>query len=134
MKHVTQVLVSLSIGLPLFVWSIANGGTRTAVAATIVQADPNASLPDGPGKSVVIATCTKCHAITNITGVHKDRDSWAETVSKMVGYGATASDDDLQTILDYLTKYYGPEAPPSGSAAVAHAKKIRLAAASVCCN
>ncbi len=111
------VLATLSIGLPLLVWGVADISTPVAAAAPapMAQADPTAGMPDGPGKAITIATCTKCHSITNITGAHKDRDGWTATITKMVGYGAVGSDDDFGAILDYVTKYYGLDAPPAQS-------------------
>ncbi len=112
MRHVKQVLASLSVALPLLVWGVANTGRPVAAATPIAQTDPTASMPDAPGKAQTIATCTKCHSITNVTGQHKTPDEWEATITKMVGYGASGSDDDFQSILAYVTKYYGSEPPP----------------------
>jgi cytochrome c5 len=123
MRHVKQVLASLSVALPLLVWGVANAGSPVAAAsstadaarfaaAALLDQDPTAGMPDAPGKAQTIATCTKCHSITNVTGQHKTEDEWTATITKMVGYGASASDDDLQAILTYVTKYYGSEPPP----------------------
>jgi mono/diheme cytochrome c family protein len=61
-------------------------------------------LPPGRGRDIMASTCSKCHSLANITSQRKDRDGWSATVTKMVGYGATGSDDDFAQILDYLTK------------------------------
>jgi competence protein ComEA len=114
MRHTKQILASLSIGLPLLVW-----GVSTASKPVAAQ-DATASMPDGPGKAITIATCTKCHSITNVTGQHKDADGWTATITKMVGYGATGSDDDFQQILAYVTKNYGLDSAGAAPAAAAH--------------
>jgi competence protein ComEA len=114
MRHAKQILASLTIGLPLLVWGVSTG---SAVAAAPMAAgqDAHPELPAGPGKDITVATCTKCHSITNVTGQHKDRDGWTATITKMVGYGATGTDDDFGLILDYVTKNFGLDAPPAAS-------------------
>ena len=66
-------------------------------------------LPPGPGRDTTVSTCSKCHSLANVTSQRNDRDGWNAVITKMVGYGATASDEDLAQILDYLTKNYGKQ-------------------------
>jgi len=66
-------------------------------------------LPDGPGKAVLESTCQACHELDVITAQRNDRKGWTETVDAMKTRGATASDQDFATIIDYLTKYLGRE-------------------------
>jgi competence protein ComEA len=122
MTHAKQLLASLTIGLPLLVWGVS-AGSAVAAAPHAMGQDAHPELPAGPGKDVTWNTCTKCHSITNITGQHKDRDGWTATITKMVGYGATGTDDDFGLILDYVTKNFGLDAPPATSADV-HAKIV----------
>jgi competence protein ComEA len=136
MTNPKYIVASLGLAVPLFVAGIFVGRTVSAQtqpaapAAAAGSQDPTASMPDAPGKAITVNTCTKCHAITNITSQHRDADTWTATVTKMVGYGATGTDDDLQQIVDYLTKYYGPAsataaspaASPSATPGAAHAK------------
>jgi competence protein ComEA len=70
-------------------------------------------LPAGPGRDITASTCSKCHSLANITSQRKDRDGWSATVTKMVGYGATGSDEDFAQILDYLTKNFGKDSSPA---------------------
>jgi len=118
MKNAKQVLLTLTFGLPLLVWGVSMGN---AVSAAPQQSDAS-GMPDGPGRDITVATCTKCHAITNITTQHKDADGWTATITKMVGYGAAASDDDLQAILEYLTKNYGLDSASNANAPAASHK------------
>lgn len=93
----------------------------TPPASGSANQDPIAKMPNAPGKDLTVKVCTKCHSISNITPLHRDADTWTATVTKMVGYGATGTDDELQQIVDYLTKYYGPTPPPpDDSAGKAH--------------
>ena len=104
----------------MIVWGVSSGSAVAAapvvsapVAAVYAQAvpDDHPDMPNGPGKDITIKTCTKCHSITNITGNHKDKDGWTATITKMVGYGATGTDDEFEAILNYVTKNYGLDSP-----------------------
>lgn len=68
-------------------------------------------LPDGPGKAIVVKACTSCHTIGNIVKKRGSEDEWADTVSKMIGRGAILTDDDADTLVEYLATHYGPSAP-----------------------
>ena len=117
MRHMKHVLGSVTFALLL--WGAAPA--RTAVAQA---PDDHPEMPSGPGKAITLQTCTKCHSITNITGQHKDKDGWTATITKMVGYGATGTDDEFEAILNYVSKYYGLDSPPAADAGAAHAKIV----------
>ena len=115
MKHAKQVLLSATFGLSILAFGMSMG--KAVSAASGFQA--GSDMPAGPGREITVATCTKCHSISNITSQHKDRDGWTATITKMVGYGATGTDEDFQAILDYVTKNYGLDS--AGAAAPAPA-------------
>lgn len=52
-------------------------------------------------------TCVKCHTPDRIIGERRTRAQWEEELDKMVAKGATATDDDFDTVLDYLLRHYG---------------------------
>ena len=66
-------------------------------------------LPDGAGKDLVMNVCTQCHEVTRITSKKKTKDEWNDTVDKMAARGAKASDEEFETIVTYLTKYFGKD-------------------------
>jgi hypothetical protein len=65
-------------------------------------------LPAGPGRDTVQRVCTGCHAIGMVTATGRTPDGWEEIIGRMVNLGLEASDDDLQTIHQYLSR----ELPP----------------------
>jgi cytochrome c5 len=81
-------------------------GAPPATAAA--PADGDADFPNNPGKEVFLNTCSKCHSPRNVLAYRQDADGWTATITKMVGYGATGSDEDFTAILDYLTKSFPP--------------------------
>jgi competence protein ComEA len=86
--------------------------TTILCAATIRSAPrPQAGddLPDGPGKKILLASCTACHDLTEVTkfkGFYT-RDEWTDIVKTMIEYGARVKDADVQVLVDYLTKNLG---------------------------
>ena len=76
------------------------------------DAGTHSEFPAGPGRDVTLATCSKCHSPNNILAMGHDRQGWQDLVLKMVDLGASASEEDLGTIVDYLTKSF-----PAGTAA-----------------
>src|SRR5215471_14859290 len=102
---------------------ILTGGLGMAVVSTAVLAQPepqNAQageqakgpypqLPQGPGRELLISTCGKCHSPAHVTDIKgQTSEGWGETIQKMLGYGATGSDEELTQIVDYLAKNLPP--------------------------
>lgn len=70
---------------------------------------PEVKLPEGDGKQLVDRVCSACHGIEIAVGERHDRDGWQKVVDSMANRGADATDAELKTIVDYLTKYFGPK-------------------------
>jgi cytochrome c5 len=78
-------------------------------------------LPDGEGKAIATENCQACHKLTNLTKAHKSLDDWKETVQTMIDRGANVTPDQVDTLVQYLAKNFGPKtasapapaAPPS---------------------
>jgi competence ComEA-like helix-hairpin-helix protein len=80
--------------------------------AVAQQAPPKTggdALPDGPGKGVVQRNCLSCHSVRIAISKRGNEDDWAATVSQMIGRGANISDDDADTIVEYMAVHFGPE-------------------------
>lgn len=87
-------------------------------------------LPDGPGKAVVQRDCLTCHDVHTTTSKRGNEDDWANTVSQMIGRGANVSDDDANTIVEYMAAHFGPSVPKSDSSKGGHAGSSQPAAPS----
>jgi competence protein ComEA len=70
-----------------------------------VKSDPN--LPEGAGKKVVEKVCTKCHDSEGFSHSRNTRQRWENIVDEMVSRGAEASDQEIETIVEYLANYLG---------------------------
>lgn len=96
-----------------------------ASAQTVTPPDAAASMPDGAGKPIVQRACASCHAVTVVTSKHATQKEWDQVVNLMVSRGAELSDDEIETVIAYLAKNYGPldakSAPAADAAAAAPA-------------
>lgn len=73
---------------------------------------PYSELPAGPGKDTLIRVCSKCHSPDNVIANGQDRAGWENTINKMAGFGAEATDEEFTAILDYLVKNFPPPGGP----------------------
>jgi cytochrome c5 len=64
-------------------------------------------MPDGPGKRIVLNTCTLCHDLKRIQLGRRSSEEWEETLSAMLNEGAPLSDDDFPTVHAYLSRHFG---------------------------
>jgi hypothetical protein len=77
-------------------------------------------MPDGKGKELLEKICTVCHDLERVASNHTTKKSWEDTLDEMVTLGADGSKDEMQTILNYVAKYFGPSVDVIGiGAAVA---------------
>jgi competence protein ComEA len=89
-------------GLTLCGWLI--GVNFAPALAGAGQSD----LPDGPGKAQVERICSGCHEVGVFTQDHSTKERWAAVVDDMVSRGAEASDEEINQIVEYLSKNFGP--------------------------
>lgn len=76
--------------------------------------NPNIELPESPGKALVLRSCTQCHELAGLAAYkgYWNRDKWKELVVGMVKHGAALKPAEQDTVTDYLTRHFGPDAPP----------------------
>ncbi|MDE3160418.1 MAG: hypothetical protein KGM92_16760 [Acidobacteriota bacterium] len=81
-------------------------------AALLLAASLEAQdLPDGAGKDLVMNVCTVCHDLMRITSKRKTKEEWNDIVDQMATKGAKASDEEFDTIVNYLAKNFGKDKP-----------------------
>jgi glucose dehydrogenase len=74
-------------------------------AATTTAPPAPAELPAGPGRDLVLRTCTGCHAAQAFSGVRLNAVEWELMVADMRLRGARATDDEARAIVSYLSKH-----------------------------
>jgi competence protein ComEA len=75
--------------------------------ASLVPLASAQDLPEGKGKDVVDQICSSCHGPDLITSRRASKEEWNDIVGDMISRGASATSEQIQTIKDYLTKYFG---------------------------
>jgi hypothetical protein len=63
-------------------------------------------LPDGEGRRIVQNLCSSCHDIGIVTAVNATEAGWRSIVNRMLELGATASEDEVEEIVEYLAKAF----------------------------
>jgi competence protein ComEA len=62
--------------------------------------------PPGPGRDALFKVCKECHGPESVLGQLKTRDEWSKTLDEMAANGATGTDEEWNSILDYLDAHY----------------------------
>jgi competence ComEA-like helix-hairpin-helix protein len=74
--------------------------------AAVAQEKP---ASDAETRKTFESVCSQCHELSLITERRALHDVWAKVVRRMDAEGAGASDAQYLSIIDYLTRNYGPE-------------------------
>jgi competence protein ComEA len=90
------------------VLSVAAASAQQPQPPQKTQQVHSAEFPDGPGKDTFIRVCSKCHSPNNVIANGQNQQGWEDTITKMVGFGATGTDEEFSEILAYLVKNYPP--------------------------
>lgn len=72
---------------------------------------PEEKLPEGEGRTILVAACSGCHDVSEVTkfdGTY-GRDEWRDLVKSMVVYGAQVTADEEDILVDYLDTHFGKE-------------------------
>src|SRR5688572_18973511 len=67
-------------------------------------------LPDAPGKDITVKVCASCHAVETVASVRHTREGWRDVIAKMVAAGAEGTEQDLETVFQYLSTHFPAEA------------------------
>jgi competence protein ComEA len=104
-KRLARKVAKISVGAVGFcAYFMMLAPSYAQQAAT--QKEQYPELPAGAGKDTLVRVCSKCHSPDNVIANAQDRAGWEETITKMAGFGAVATDDEFTAILDYLVKNF----------------------------
>jgi mono/diheme cytochrome c family protein len=77
-------------------------GLVAGLAASPAFADDFKSLPEGPGRDVMVRVCAQCHSPEIAAQQKLDAQGWKDLVNQMANNGANATDAEFDTIAKYL--------------------------------
>jgi len=77
------------------------------LAGFLVPAPAQDDLPAGKGKEILENTCTECHGLDKVLSQLRTERQWREIAVRTRSKGATMSDDELKTLVEYLAQNFG---------------------------
>lgn len=85
-------------------------GILGAVSVTSATAQPT-ELPAGPNRDLVSHQCQACHDLGMVLdAAGLNAQGWSNVLEEMTSYGLNVTPDDRTRIIEYLTRYLGPDA------------------------
>jgi competence ComEA-like helix-hairpin-helix protein len=106
-------LVLESVASDVSVEGTAQNGHRAKSATNVgsfgSSAQESNGVPDWPHKDLFENVCKGCHGLDVITAQRDTREGWTATVTTMRSRGAAGTDQDFQSIIDYLAKFLGTQ-------------------------
>jgi competence protein ComEA len=96
-----RVFVVASAGA-LLLGGVVGSSSPTLVAQSV--------LPDAPGRETTVKVCGNCHGADTVASVRLAPDGWRELIARMVAAGAQGSDQELETVFQYLSAQFPVEA------------------------
>ncbi len=91
----------LVVGLLVLDLVIACGGGEEPT-------QPAISPPTQNGAELLQQRCSAHHTLDRVERASKSQAEWEATVERMTGKGAELTDDEAQTLIEYLVENYGP--------------------------
>jgi competence protein ComEA len=70
-----------------------------------------ARLPEGPGKEIAGKLCLDCHDSGNFRKARFSSEEWSDAVADMVERGAKGTPAEIEAVVAYLAKNFGPDSP-----------------------
>jgi competence protein ComEA len=108
--------------------NIMNKLVLASFSLLVLAAAQAQDLPEGKGKDTFLKICGACHDAGVVVTMFLSKDDWQSTVDDMKGRGADGSDADFKTIVDYLSKYQGPQVNVNKATADDLQKQLDLSA------
>jgi mono/diheme cytochrome c family protein len=105
--------------LVLLVYALTTGAAahyaQDSSMREVGRRDWAAEMPDGEGKGLVLGACTQCHSLNSTVLQRKTAEAWGRSVRDMVARGAQLQPDEIGVVASYLSRNFGPQAPPPSS-------------------
>ena len=67
----------------------------------------HSQLPEDAGKKIIETRCNMCHDVQTVIGTRRAKTAWQEVMDAMLIRGARVTDEEIDVMVAYLTKYFG---------------------------
>jgi len=91
----------------LAVWCLTLAGATLTALSAIALSAPQQDAAKDPAAETFAAVCSKCHTPERILAIRRTKTQWEEVLDKMTKIGAQITDDNYDTLMDYLLRRYG---------------------------
>ena len=81
-------------------------GAAGSSAPTLIA---QSALPDAPGRDITVKRCGNCHAPDVVASVRLTPQGWREVIARMVAAGAEGTDEEFETIFQYVSTQFPVE-------------------------
>jgi mono/diheme cytochrome c family protein len=82
-----------------------------AAKYTPTRVDLDAIFPPGPGRDLVLNNCQSCHVWVPIVILQMDKNAWHRNSVEHRGRVEALSDEDFETLYEYVSSTFTPERP-----------------------
>ena len=89
------------------VWALLLAG---AVGWPTAALTAQTVLPEAPGRDVTVRLCANCHGAETVASVRHTPEGWRDVIARMVAAGAEGTEEELNTVVQYLTTQFPAEA------------------------
>jgi cytochrome c5 len=86
-----------------------------AAAVSLRAQNASPALPEGDGRDVLAAACSRCHTLDMILRLRDGSAGWKLSVDNMILRGAQVDSSNEKILVDYLARNFGPGAGPMPS-------------------
>ncbi len=95
--------------LTLAIAGVMASAYLAAQTASLDQRGPTSarSAADDPATPLFNRVCTECHDAARITEPRRMPADWKRLMAQMIDEGASGTDEELQTIYEYLLRHHG---------------------------
>lgn len=75
---------------------------------------PGIELPEGDGKRLLLAACTRCHDLKGLPAYrgYWDNTRWRSMIESMMKNGATLDPQQTGVLAEYLAQHFGKASAP----------------------
>lgn len=101
-----MVRVFFVAGVWLLVVLAVSGSPMPTLAA-------QGGLPDAPGRDMMMKLCSNCHAADVVASVRFPPQGWRDVIARMVAAGAKGTDQELETVFEYVSTQFPVDAQPA---------------------
>lgn len=69
-------------------------------------------MPPGEGREIIVKKCQGCHDSQRTIAFARTKEQWHELTESMIERGSPVTAEELPVLVDYFTRYFGPDSPP----------------------